>query len=66
MKLVSDGISVADSKKIYQPVCTKLTELSDVQGNKNKIIIVKVSFFLAFNIIMSGRPQLLFFCGLFN
>ena len=36
--------------RLLVPICTEMAQSSDVQGNINKIIIVKVKFILTFTI----------------
>ena len=44
-------VNAINKLRLPVPICTEMTQSSDVQGNINKIIIVKVKFILTFTII---------------
>ena len=51
MSIIVNAIVNAINKlRLPVPICTEMTQSSDVQGNINKIIIVKVKFILTFTI----------------
>ncbi len=43
-------VNAINKLRLPVPICTEMTQSSDVQGNINKIIIVKVKFILTFTI----------------
>ena len=45
-------VNAINKLRLPVPICTEMTQSSDVQGNKNKLIIVKVKFILTFTIIL--------------
>ena len=45
-------VNAINKLRLPVPICTEMTQSSDVQGNINKINIVKVKFFLTFTIFI--------------
>ena len=45
-------VNAINKLRLPVPICTEVTQSSDVQGNINKIIIVKFKFILTFTIIL--------------
>ena len=46
-------VNAINKLRLPVPICTEMTQSSDVQGNINKIIIVEVKFILMFTIFLS-------------
>ena len=47
-------VNAINKLRLPVPICTEMTQSSDVQVNINKIIIVKVKFILTFTIILGS------------